>query len=185
MVPAPVPVMVTPQLPPEREQVLPENETVPVPDPDQLTVSPFADEETVAVQVAVPPTSIDVEVQDTAVLVGARPEEPPVTVMDAVFDSGSMPGYVTVMVTLPAVLPVTVTEHESTIRPTIMHDSDEKETDPEPDSEKVMVAAVPRHSPQPATPVQVMEFPTTMLEPQLMVTKVVPPPPQFVLHGGG
>jgi hypothetical protein len=65
---------------------------VPVPDPDQLTVSPFADDETVAVQVVVPPTRSDVEPQVTDVLVGATPDEPPVTVMDAVFVSGSTAG---------------------------------------------------------------------------------------------
>jgi hypothetical protein len=66
------------------------------------------------------------------------------------------------------------------------HDSEEKETDPEPDSEKVMVAAEPMHSPQPAVPLQLMEFPTAMLEPQLMLTGLgTVPPPQLVVHGAG
>jgi len=84
--------MVTSQLPPKSEHVFPENETVPVPDPDQLTVSPFTEEETVAVQVVVPPTRIDDEVQDTDVLVGATPGAVPMTVMDSVFDSVTAPG---------------------------------------------------------------------------------------------
>jgi len=65
------------------------------------------------------------------------------------------------------------------------HDSAEKETDPEPDSEKVMVAAEPMHSPQAAVPLQLIEFPTAMLEPQLMPTGLAPGLPQFVLQGKG
>ena len=84
--------MVTPQLPPESVHVLAENETAPAPDPDQLTVSPFAEEETVAVHVVVPPTRTDVEPQVTDVLVGATPWEAPATVIEAVFISGSTPG---------------------------------------------------------------------------------------------
>ena len=84
--------MVTPQLPPESEHVFPENETVPVPGADQLTVSPSADEETVAVQVVVPPTRSDVDPQETEVLVGATPEEAATTVMDAVLVSVSTLG---------------------------------------------------------------------------------------------
>ena len=61
------------------------------------------------------------------------------------------------------------------------HDSEEKETNPEPDSEKVMVAAEPRHSPQLAVPLQLMEFPTAMLEPQFIETGLDPAPePQLV-----
>ena len=89
------------------------------------------------------------------------------------------------MVTLPAVLPVTVTEHTSSIREAWEQDSEEKETDPEPDSEKVMVAGEPMHSPQAAVPLQLIEFPTAMLEPQVMPTGLVPGLPQFVLHGAG
>ena len=89
------------------------------------------------------------------------------------------------MVTLPTVFPVTVTEHTSFMRLALEHDSAEKETDPEPDSEKVMVAAEPMHSPQPAIPLQLMEFPTAMLEPQFMVTAFGPPPPQLLMHGAG
>jgi len=59
MVPAPVPVIVIVQLPPEREHVFPERDTVPGPEEDQLTVSPFADDDTVAVHLVVPPTRIE------------------------------------------------------------------------------------------------------------------------------
>jgi len=84
--------MVTPQLPPESEHVVAENETVPVPGADQLTVSPLDDKETVAVQVVVPPTRSDADPQETEVLVGATPEAAATTVMEAVFVSVSTPG---------------------------------------------------------------------------------------------
>ena len=60
------------------------------------------------------------------------------------------------------------------MRPSMEHDSEEKETDPEPDSEKVMVAAEPRHSPQLIVPLQLMEFPTAMLEPQFILSGLDP-----------
>ena len=89
------------------------------------------------------------------------------------------------MVTVPALVPATVTEHTSSMRLTMEHDSEEKETAPEPDSEKVMVTGEPMHSPQPIVPLQLMEFPTAMfVEPQLTL-RGGGGPLQFELHGEG